>query len=446
MKQWLVEKLTKNLEHPELLTPVILGAGTTLSLQVSGVAITYGVQVLLARWMGASEYGIYEFAIALATFLSSLASLGLPNAALRFIPEYRVKEDWQRLQGIIWGSWRYVIVSSLLVAIVGSLVVWIWQRSWELPWITLLLGVWMVPLFALVRHQLEMARAIRRLVLAYFPSLVAFPLLVAAGTFVWQQMHADPLTNVPAIAIAMASLLAIASVQLWWFRRQIPLPSSVDSPIYERRTWFSVSFPILLAEGAMLVLNQTDILMLGAIAGSFSVGIYGAAVKTSGWVTFVLMSVNAISAPTFAALYTDKNYRDLQTLVSTAARWMFFPSFGIALCLVLFSNQVLGLFGEEFLAAKGAMVVLILGQLVNVGAGSVGYLMQMTGHQNQCAMVFGSCAGMNVVLNVILIPTLGVLGAAIATAFTRSLWNIWLHQLVVKYIGVQPSIVSAFSR
>jgi O-antigen/teichoic acid export membrane protein len=113
---------------------------------------------------------------------------------------------------------------------------------------------------------------------------------------------------------------------------------------------------------------------------------------------------------------------------------------------VLFSNQVLGLFGEEFLAAKGAMVVLILGQLVNVGAGSVGYLMQMTGHQNQCAMVFGSCAGMNVVLNIILIPTLGVLGAAIATAFTRSLWNIWLHQLVVKYIGVQPSIVSAFSR
>jgi O-antigen/teichoic acid export membrane protein len=196
----------------------------------------------------------------------------------------------------------------------------------------------------------------------------------------------------------------------------------------------------------MLILNQTDILMLGAIAGSFSVGIYGAAVKTSGWVTFVLMSVNAISAPTFAALYAEDNHRDLQILVSTAARWMFFPSLAIAVGLVVFSHQVLGLFGEEFLAAKGAMLVLILGQLVNVGAGSVGYLMQMTGHQNQCAMVFGSCAGINVVLNIMFIPTMGVLGAAIATAFTRSLWNIWLHQLVVKHIGVQPSIVSALLR
>ena len=112
--------------------------------------------------------------------------------------------------------------------------------------------------------------------------------------------------------------------------------------------------------------------------------------------------------------------------------------------LILFADRVLGLFGSDFVAARWEMTILILGQLVNVGAGSVGYLMEMTGHHKKCAYVFGCSALLNLVLNGILIPTLGIMGAAIATAVTMALWNIWLHQLVVKHIGVQPSIISTF--
>ena len=102
--------------------------------------------------------------------------------------------------------------------------------------------------------------------------------------------------------------------------------------------------------------------------------------------------------------------------------------------------------GDEFVVARWALVALVLGQLVNVGAGSVGYLLIMTGHQIPCARVFFASAVVNVILNAIAIPRFGILGAAIATAFSMMLWNVWLHRLVVKHLNVRPSILFAFQQ
>ncbi|MGB3691590.1 MAG: polysaccharide biosynthesis C-terminal domain-containing protein [Spirulinaceae cyanobacterium] len=58
----------------------------------------------------------------------------------------------------------------------------------------------------------------------------------------------------------------------------------------------------------------------------------------------------------------------------------------------------------------------------------------------------GWCTGVNIMLNLIGIPWLGILGAGIATAVSMALWNIWLHRLVVRYLNINPSIVAALGR
>ena len=72
------------------------------------------MHVLLARWMGATQYGTYDYIISIATFLGFLAALGLPNCLLRYIPKYSVEKDWGKLRGIVWGSWRYVSISAVV--------------------------------------------------------------------------------------------------------------------------------------------------------------------------------------------------------------------------------------------------------------------------------------------------------------------------------------------
>ncbi|HHP7229397.1 MAG TPA: flippase [Xenococcaceae cyanobacterium] len=426
----------------DLLISLFQGAAIALILQLSGIAVSYTMQVLLARWLGATQYGAYDYVINLGVFIGFLAGLGLPNALLRFLPEYMVQEDWGKLRGIVWGSWRYVLISSMLIAMIAVVIVVSWQKhNRELALVSLLLGIATVPLWALIRHQQEMARGIKRMSLAYFPSKVILPLLVILGIGFYRQN----LSSTIALIITCLSLALVLVAQLWLFKQQIPQQCLRVKPTYAPKEWFGVALPLLFNDSALVVLSQTDILMTGAMLGSFQVGIYSAALKTASIVNFLLAAVNAIAAPMFATLHAQEDYQGLKKLTRTVARWLFYPSAILALLLIVFAERVLGLFGSEFVAARGSMTILILGQLVNVGAGSVGYLMQMTGHHRQCAYVFGCSAILNLVLNGILIPLLGIKGAAIATALTMAVWNIWLHQLVVKNIGVQPSIIGTFS-
>lgn len=424
-----------------MINALFKGTAIALIVQISGIAVTYTMEVLLARWMGAVEYGIYEYVISIATFTGFIAALGLPNSLLRFIPEYSVKQDWGRLRGIVWGSWRYVLISSIILTAIAIIILISWdQYNSDVALTSFLLGVSTIPLWTLVRHQREMSRGIKQMALAYFPSTVMFPLLVIGGGFYFR----DRLLSNIAIPIAFISLSLVLVFQIWIFRRQLPKECNLTPVVYSWREWFAVAIPLLLNDSGFVVLSQTDTIMTGAILGSYQVGIYGAAFKTAAGTSFILLAVNAISAPMFATLYAQGDRRGLEELTATVAQWMFYPTLLFALVLIFFGDRVLGLFGTEFVAARWSMTILILGQLVNVGAGSVGYLMQMTGHHKQCAYVIGCSAGLNIILNAILIPTLGILGGAIATASTMMLWNIWLHQLVVKHLGVKPSIVSTW--
>lgn len=413
--------------------------------QAAAVGMVYCSQIFLARWMGSVEFGIYEYVVALATLLSILPALGLPTMALRLIAEYRVTQQWGQLWGLVQGSWLMILGSSsfLTLGIVGLL------KLWHPPdWIyfrSLLVGIWMIPLLGLTQLQIEMARSMQKVLLAYFPSQVITPILILVGVVILLQQGL-PINSLSVLGLSLAALtiVLLAQALLIWEQFKIQFPRV--KPVHTPRKWLVIALP-LLAEGVLFIfLNQTDIVMIGALKTAQDVGIYSAAIKTAVWISFVLRAVNTVIAPVFTTLYTQKDYQGLRSLVMTVTHWMFWPSLGIALGLVIFARPILQLFGPEFTAARLPLFALIIGQLFNVGCGSVGYLMIMTGHQNQSAIILGWGALANVILNAVLIPPFGILGAAIATALSMILWNVWLHVLVVRYLNVYPSIFYAVFR
>ncbi len=445
MKQKLSQWLRRNLDSPELLIPFLKGASIALSIQVSAAIVNYLLQLFLAQQMGATEYGVYNYLLALGILLGQFAGFGLPNALLRFIPEYKVMAQWQLLKGIIWGSWSLVLLCGLLIAGLAIVFMLHFNGQDNLNQEQILLwGIWLVPMWAIIKLQLEMIRANRQIILALVPSLLLYPALISAGIIILRSHHSSPITAIELIKITLLSLLATAIIQLVLFWQKFPHQGKEAHPIYLPKQWLSVSLPLLLASGSFVVMNQTDLLMLEAWQGAKSVGIYTAAIKTASWVNFFLAAVNIVAAPMFASLYAQGKRKQLQTLIGNYAAWIFYPSLMVAVGLITLSDKVLGFFGTEFYVAREETIILILGQLVSVGAGSVGYLMQMTGHQNQCALVFAVTAIANVGLNALLIPIWGTEGAALVTTFSISIWNIWLHQLVVKEIGFYPSIISGW--
>lgn len=428
--------------NPGLIATLVRGAGVALTIQLASAGANYLTRILLARWLGAAEFGIFEYVTTISVVLSFIAGLGLSNVVLRFISAYSVQQDWAKLRGVIWGSWRQTALAGIGLAGIGTAaLLWLPLRL-PVPTPPLILGLWLVPLVALIKLQLEMLRAVRRIALAYAPSLVIYPLLLLIGIRIWLQVQPQ-LSSTETIGIGLGTMLFILIVQLLLFQQGLPAAVHHTKAEYATRQWLAVALPLLFIDGSFLVLNQADTLMIGAFLNPTAVGLYSAAFKTAEWVRFILAAVNAIAAPMFASLYAQGDRAELQRLVSVIARWMFYPALAMAIGLLIFADPILGLFGPEFVAAKWAMAALIVGQLVNVGAGSVGYLLTMTGHQNQCAIVVGWSGLLNILLNWISIPHLGILGAAIATAISMSLWNIWMNRLVVKYLDVNPSIMAA---
>lgn len=430
-------------QQPSLFTKLVHGAGTALTIQIISAGALYGSQVLLARWMGTVEYGIYEYAIAIGAFLAFIAGLGLPTTVLRLISAYRAQEDWPHLKGMVWGSWWQTLIIGFITSVCATgVLLWLMDDDGLGSYtIALILGVWTIPIVALVSLQKEIIRACQQIVLSYGPSLIAQPLLLIVVAATWQRWQ--QLTSVTAVLLSLLSGLLVLSLQWLLFQQKLDTRIRSVQPVYEILQWWRVSLPLLLFDGSHMILRQTDMLMIGILLNAKQVGIYSAALKTSAWVPFILAAVNAISAPLMASLYAQGDRQSLQQLVSIVARWMFYPALITAVGLAVFAGPILQLFGPEFVAARGALFILILGQLVNVGAGSVGYLMTMTGHQNQTIVVMATSALANVILNLIGIYFFGIIGAALATALTKAMWNIWLYGLVVRQLGVRPSILDA---
>lgn len=435
-------RLSQSFFDSPLLVNLARGAGTAFLVQVSGVGLTYIVQIFLARWLGTAEFGIYEYVVSCTLLLAIFAGLGLPTAVLRFISQYQVTQQWQQLTGLIQGTWRLTGVISFVLSLGTTLLILTFQNSNWIYYTSLVIGVWMVPLIALAQLQAEMARGFNKIILAYAPFRVILPCLVLLGAFILWKINSD-LTSEWVLSLSIFSLIIVVGTQWYLLQNQLKREYQLVTPDYQTLEWFRVAFPLLLQGVFSIVLNQTDILMIGTIVSPEAVGIYSAAAKTSVWVTFVLQAVNTVVAPVFTTLYTQNDRSGLQSLVATVAHWIFWPSLILSIAIIVFADSILGLFGSEFVAARLPMTILIFGQLVNVGSGSVGYLMVMTGHQNQSAIIFGCSAITNIILNALTIPTLGILGAALSTALTMAMWNILLHVLVVRHLNVYPSILYA---
>jgi O-antigen/teichoic acid export membrane protein len=154
---------------------------------------------------------------------------------------------------------------------------------------------------------------------------------------------------------------------------------------------------------------------------------------------FAIGAVNAALAPMISALHASGKVKELQRVVTLAARGIAFFCVPAGLVLVFAGEPILGLFGAEFKAGYRALVILAGGQLVNALSGSVGLLTMMTGHQGRAVRVVAVCVLLNILLNAILIPRFGIAGAAAATAATTILSNLLLLVYVVRHLGINPT-------
>jgi O-antigen/teichoic acid export membrane protein len=176
-------------------------------------------------------------------------------------------------------------------------------------------------------------------------------------------------------------------------------------------------------------------IMLGILATHEDVGIYNVCAKYAMLTSLSLRSVNTIAAPKFSEYFFQNDYKNLGKVVRKSTKITFWVAFPVACLYTIFPNFFLGIFGNSFTHGSLALSLLGIGALINVMTGSVGSLLQMTGHQKIIQRILWCSICLEVILNWTLIPLFGITGAAIASMLCSAVKNFSMVFYARKYFG-----------
>jgi O-antigen/teichoic acid export membrane protein len=416
----------KQTETVEILTKqVAKGGEIAFSGSVVGKVAAFGLQLLLCRVLGPRTYGLYTLGVSIIGITQSFASLGLNQGVIRYGAMYFGVGDDKRVKGIILSAAGISLVSSILVAtllfIFSRAVAQKFFQEPDLTWV-LRIFTFALPFYVLMGITTAFAQSLQRIdyqqgVQNIFKPLVNLALVGFAFLLGFRLAGA-------VYGFLLSGVLS-AGLGFYFLWKLFPQIIPISKAKYQTAQLLRFSVPMFLISISYFLLTYTDRIMLGYFRKAHDVGIYNAASTTALQLTIFLSAFIVIFSPMVSDLYNKGNRRELKNLFATVTKWVFTLTLPLYIVLAIFSKDIMLIFGPEFTSGWITLIVLGFAQLVNVGTGPVGIILQMTGKQdidfiNGLLLLF-----INIGLNMWLIPIYGITGAAGATAVSL----IFIHTL-----------------
>lgn len=414
----------------------------------SGSALVYGAgavvvllsQLLLARLLGAEAFGAFFFALSLILVLAVPSKLGVDYSAQRFVAVYVEREEWALLRGLLRWSLRMVlggaaVMTAVFVAVTAGLDIDAALQE------TLLIGAGLLPLMAFAYLRGGLLRGLHQVARGLAPDTLILPLVGLTAVFIYAVTSGVKPGAQQAMAAWLLGAIVAAVLGAIWLRGALPNQVYQAKAQYRRREWLLSSGGMLVVSGSHLLLQNIDVVLVGALVDTTQSGIYGVAARVAFVVAFPLTIANAVFAPRIAAFWSKQEHVRLQEFVMHGMRAVGLLALFAAILLSFFSEQVLRIFGEEFSVASGVLEILLVGQLVNAFAGPAAYLLAYTGHERRVAWVMGGSVLFNIGADLVLIPLYGIHGAAISAAMTVAGWNLFLYRIAYKVTRIRPSFL-----
>ena len=406
------------------------------AIRIVSAAIAFVSQVLMARWMGGFEYGIFVLVWTVMVMAGDSSCFGFQTSVVRFIPQYRERGERGELRGLMRAAQGFVLVSSCLVAAAGLSGVWLMSDAIESFYVLpFYLGLSCLPLIALSTLLEGMARANGWSVVALTPVYILRPILILA-----LMAGAVLLDFAPSARVAIAcAILASFLTTLYQLVAVVP-PITADvrdaAARYRLRDWVAVSMPIFLVDGFFYLHTNADLLMVGWFMEPQAVAVYFATLKLLALVHFVYFAVKAGVAQRYAQYAHGADRARLAGFARETVGWTLWPSLAMAAVIVVVGKPLLMLFGEGFESGYPLLLVLLCGVVVRAFIGPAESLLTMSGHQKVCAGVFAATLAVNVGLNLLLIPRYGLWGAAVSSATAMIVETLLLGIAVRRKLGI----------
>lgn len=411
---------------------LLADSAATVVLRGLAALLAFVTSVVLARSLGPEGYGTFAYVLSWTAVLGTLAGLGVERIVVREISACRER-------GVL-GPGRALVRDTSLGALgAGVLIIavaWAVISLLDLPGglvLAFFLALPLVVLEPLSRLRLAALQGLGRVVESQIPELLVRPTLLLLGVLTAWVTLPPPLQ--PEAVLILAVLAAAAGWLLGegLLRRQVSGTPPAPPP-----PWLALAAPLLLVQVLHVITNRADLILLGIFREVGEVGVYNVAARLADILGMALIASNFVLAPRLAAAWTRGDMAEAQTLLTRTTRGVALASGAIALALAASGPLVLHLYGPEFAEAFLPLLLLMGGRVVSAGFGGVGIVLVTAGEEKGLLGGIAAGAGVNILLNLLLIPPLGAIGAAMATAFSIVVWNVILGILVKERTGLAP--------
>ncbi|HHX8485594.1 TPA: oligosaccharide flippase family protein [Vibrio diabolicus] len=408
----------------------------TAITRVLSALFAFLLTLIVSKASDASTSGQFFFLFNLVSLLAIVSQLGFDVSLVRYNAiAFNNKETLQQSHNYKTALYRSMAFCLLAIAVVlvGFNLFPEQLNQTQSPMYAITLGLFCIPFLVLAQTNSRVLQACRKVVSSLFALQLGVSMLMVFFVFGLDYIGQQNINNLmTALLLASVGVAVISSVN-WLGSGQYQTSAFVPNKkmvASAKQVWIGSIFTNVLQWGSLVI--------AGFFISTAELGLLAAAQRTSLLIGFVLITINFVVAPMFASLYKERQMIKLQSLSRLACR----ANVGLAIVPViictLFPEFVMRFFGEEFLAAAPLLVVLSLGQLVNVATGSVGFLLLMSGHERTMKYITISSGTISICLLIALCQTFGVIGAAWAMAIGMAIQNLAALYFVKRYLGFFP--------
>ena len=430
-----------------LLSAGLLRSVASLGIKVATAGLTYLTYVVLSRTMTPDEYGHFAFGLALATVLAIAAGTGQPMAILRLWSQEAVAgRREEAIRAVQAGSSITIAASFCLSALlcIFTFVVWQVYPPSDTPNHFYGAAFLILPM-AMAEYNSSVLRAQGSLWTALVPRdllwRMALPALVL-GLFAFGLVLSGP----EALVLSAALLSLMLAGQFWLSekRHYVLMPALGQMRSYWRK-WGGLSRWLMLGALIETAALNADVILVGLMLDLESSGVYFNAFRTAGLMTLFTFAIELVIAPMVAQHFHAGEMRKAQAITALASVAGFAFSLVIFALFVGWGDFVLSLFGDYYAEGTMVLVLLAFGLLFDAATGPSKIVMMMTGHERAYVVIFGTIMALGFVVQFLVIPAYGIVGAAAANMGARIIAQIAIALWCRFRIGLDTSLLGIFA-
>ena len=412
-----------------------------LLLRASGIVLMFLLSLFLTNSFSAEIVGQYDFVRSFLMILSGASLLGTNQAIIYYSGILTSKKSFGSIKSIYFKMNFLILIACAilyapLLVIDKEIINQIFNKQGAYELVSLSLQG--LVFYSITMLNIDTIRALKHTLISEgFRNIFRYMPFFIFSIILYIIDSPEDLVLWFIYSFVVIFVISTAVVYFFLFKKNFPKSLTHN---FSSTEILRTSYPMALSAISYFLMQSTDVLFISAYDTFESVAYYSIAVKLATVTALALISVNIVIAPKIASIYNDKNFYQLKLILKKATRMNVVISLPIIIILIFFSEYVLSTFGSNYILAKNALWILLIAQFFNSITGPSALYLNMTGRQKKLNGILVISLLINVVLNIILVPDFGMLGAAISTTTSFVISKILASALVFYLDNVKTFI------